>query len=92
VDGPERPLDLRLRPGPVRIRTAARNAPDLQSAARRLYVHVLEWPPGVLALEGFAGRVEYAQLLHDASEVLFTEKAGEVGFMPGPRGQDPRTP
>ena len=58
-------------------------------ATRRLYVHVLEWPPGVLALEGFAGSVEYAQLLHDASEVLFTEKAGEVGFMPGPRGRDP---
>ena len=58
-------------------------------ATRRLYVHVLEWPPGVLALEGFAGSVEYAQLLHDASEVLFTEKAGEVGFMPGPRGKDP---
>jgi alpha-L-fucosidase len=58
-------------------------------ATRRLYVHVLEWPPGVLALQGFAGRVEYAQLLHDASEVLFTEKAGEVGFMPGPRGRDP---
>ncbi len=56
--------------------------------AGRLYVHVLEWPLGVLALDGFAGKVEYAQLLHDASEVLFTEKGGETGFMPGTRGRE----
>jgi len=34
------------------------------------------------------GRVEYAQLLHDASEVTFTEKTGETGFMPGERGKE----
>ena len=56
--------------------------------AGRLYVHVLEWPLGGLALDGFAGRVEYAQLLHDASEVAFTEKTGETGFMPGGRGKE----
>ena len=55
---------------------------------KRLYVHVLEWPLGVLALDGLAGRVEYAQLLHDASEVPFTEKGGEIGFMPGSRGKE----
>jgi alpha-L-fucosidase len=54
-------------------------------AAGRLYVHVLEWPLGTLALDGFAGRVEYAQLLHDASEIAFTERGGETGFMPGSR-------
>jgi alpha-L-fucosidase len=36
---------------------------------RRLYVHVLVWPLGNLFLPGYAGKVEYAQLLHDASEV-----------------------
>lgn len=47
---------------------------------KRLYVHVLEWPMGVLRLDGFAGRVEYAQLLNDASEVKFNEaKGGEEG-------------
>ena len=56
--------------------------------AGRLYVHILEWPLGVLALDGLAGRVEYAQLLHDASEVTFTEKTGETGFMPGERGKE----
>jgi alpha-L-fucosidase len=38
---------------------------------RRLYVHVLAWPLGNLFLPGYAGKVEYAQLLHDASEVRF---------------------
>ncbi len=36
---------------------------------RRLYVHLLDWPMGQLSLEGYADRVKYAQLLHDASEV-----------------------
>ena len=54
---------------------------------KRLYVHVLEWPMGVLHLDGFSGRVAYAQLLHDASEVLFTEKGDESGFLPGQRAE-----
>ena len=37
--------------------------------ARRMYVHLLAWPFGYLHLDGFAGKVEYAQLLNDASEV-----------------------
>lgn len=35
----------------------------------RMYVHILEWPFGQLYLEGFGDRVEYAQLLNDASEI-----------------------
>ncbi len=35
----------------------------------RLYLHVLAWPFVHLHLDGFAGKVEYAQLLNDASEV-----------------------
>jgi alpha-L-fucosidase len=45
-------------------------------AAKRLFVHVLEWPMGVLHLDGFAGKVAYAQLLNDASEVKFSEEQG----------------
>lgn len=37
----------------------------------RLYVHLLAWPYKLLHLENLAGRAEYAQLLHDASEVQF---------------------
>jgi alpha-L-fucosidase len=39
--------------------------PDLD----RLYLHILHWPIQDLHLDGFAGKVAYAQLLHDASEV-----------------------
>lgn len=57
-------------------------------AAGRLYVHVLEWPAGVLRLNGFAGRAVYAQLLHDGSEVPFAEKGDEIGFFPGQRPEE----
>ncbi|MBI2441813.1 MAG: alpha-L-fucosidase [Lentisphaerae bacterium] len=36
---------------------------------KRIYVHVFAWPFKHLHLEGFAGKVEYAQLLNDASEL-----------------------
>lgn len=60
-------------------------------ATRRIYVHVLEWPIGALHLDGFGGRVAYAQLLNDGSEVVFTESEGEAGFMAGKReGGNPK--
>ncbi len=49
---------------------------------KRLYVHVLEWPIGALALDGLAGKVAYAQLLHDASEIQFSAPE-PVGFQEG---------
>ncbi|MCE5200407.1 MAG: alpha-L-fucosidase [Armatimonadota bacterium] len=36
---------------------------------KRLYVHVFAWPFIHLHLDGLAGKVEYAQLLNDASEI-----------------------
>ena len=54
---------------------------------RRIYVHVLAWPYKQLCLDGFAGKVAYAQLLHDASEVAMKgvepwqlDRAKEAGF------------
>ena len=41
---------------------------------RRLYVHVLAWPIRELHFDGLAGRIEYAQLLNDASEVHFGQR------------------
>jgi alpha-L-fucosidase len=35
----------------------------------RLYLHILSWPLKHIHLKGVADRVEYAQFLHDASEV-----------------------
>ncbi len=43
---------------------------------KRLYLHLFAYPFGHVHLNGLAGQVEYAQFLHDGSEVLYTE--GEV--------------
>ena len=40
---------------------------------KRLYVHLFEYPFAFLELPGLAGKVDYAQFLHDGSEVLFEE-------------------
>jgi len=45
---------------------------------RRLYVHVLAWPMGVMALDGYAGKVQYAQLLHDGSEVRMSTRKSTI--------------
>ena len=40
---------------------------------KRLYVHLMEYPFKFLELNGLAGKVDYAQFLHDGSELLFFE-------------------
>lgn len=40
---------------------------------KRLYVHLCEYPYAFLELRGFAGKVDYAQFLHDGSELLMRE-------------------
>ncbi len=37
--------------------------------SNRLYLHIFAWPFRHVHLDGLAGRVEYAQLLNDASEI-----------------------
>ena len=57
----------------------------------RLYLHLFAWPFGHVHLDGLAGRVEYAQLLNDASEIKMrivdpTQQAQNVtmgGLPPG---------
>ena len=44
---------------------------------KRLYVHLIEYPYRFLELSGFAGKVDYAQFLHDGSEIKIRE--GEPG-------------
>jgi alpha-L-fucosidase len=46
----------------------------------RAYVHIFSWPIVNLPLDGFAGRVKYAQLLNDASEVKTVEGAVSHGY------------
>ena len=54
--------------------------PDCRFTQRgdRLYLHIYAWPFEQLHLDGFAGKVAYAQLLNDASEVRITEKEGTL--------------
>ncbi len=42
---------------------------------RRVYIHIMEYPFAYLETHGFAGKIDYAQFLHDGSEILYTEKA-----------------
>jgi len=55
---------------------------------KRLYVHVFAWPFKHLHLDGFAGKVEYAQLLNDASEVKMTVPPHQT---PGAEGRNTLT-
>jgi alpha-L-fucosidase len=43
---------------------------------RRLYVHLLQYPPGGLTLPGYKDKVKYIQFLHDASEIRFKPPTG----------------
>jgi alpha-L-fucosidase len=45
----------------------------------RLYLHVLSWPFGRIYLDGMADRIEYAQLLNDASELKIVTGSGGFG-------------
>ena len=40
---------------------------------KRLYIHLFAYPFNALELHGLAGKIEYAQFLHDGSEVRFTD-------------------
>lgn len=50
----------------------------LTQNGKRLYLHLFNWPFRHVHLDGMAGRVAYAQLLNDASEVFITEYDPEV--------------
>ncbi len=47
---------------------------------RRLYLHVFAWPFRHIHLDGMADRVEYAQLLNDASEVRMLRRVPEAEY------------
>ena len=49
-------------------------------AKKRLYIHLFAWPYRHLHLDGMAGRVEYAQLLNDASEVKMLHSVPEAAY------------
>ncbi|RBM12138.1 alpha-L-fucosidase [Streptomyces sp. PT12] len=68
--------------------------PDARYTQRgdRLYLHLFSWPFEHVHLPGLAGKVAYAQLLHDASEVAFREiDPGLKASLTGMGGQPPGT-
>lgn len=48
----------------------------------RLYLHIYNWPNRFLHLDGLNGRVRYAQLLNDASEVKWVGASDDPHFVP----------
>ncbi len=46
--------------------------------SNRLYLHLFAWPFKHIHLHGLKGKVKYAQLLNDASEISFREAAADV--------------
>ena len=40
---------------------------------KKLYIHLLDYPFGHLEMPNLSGKLKYAQFLHDASEVIYTE-------------------
>ncbi|GAA1647031.1 alpha-L-fucosidase [Actinoplanes couchii] len=58
----------------------------------RLYAHLFDWPFGLLHLPGLAGRVRFARLLNDGSEIRFSEiPAGQQAFNLNPAAPEPGT-
>ena len=53
--------------------TAPRGTRLTQSIdGKRLYIHLVEYPYEFLEFRGLADKIDYAQFLHDGSEVLYT--------------------
>lgn len=65
--------------------------PDCRLTQRgdRLYLHLFAWPFKHVHLEGLAGKVEYAQFLHDASEVRMVAGGGAGFGNTVPKGVSP---
>lgn len=55
---------------------------------KRLYLHIFSWPFRHIHLDNMAGRVEYAQLLNDASEVKMTTSIPEESYGAGKENRE----
>jgi len=47
---------------------------------KRLYIHIFSWPFKQLYFDNAAGKIQYAQLLNDGSEIQIEEKDGTAVF------------
>lgn len=51
-------------------------------ATNRLYLHILSWPFKNIHLVDFGDKIDYAQFLHDGSEVRYSISAAKADDMP----------
>jgi alpha-L-fucosidase len=68
--------------GAGRATIAAPDGCRFTQRGNRLYLHIYNWPFQHLHLDGLAGKVSYAQLLHDASEVQWIGPKNDPHFVP----------
>lgn len=59
-----------------------KSPPDVRYTqnGRHLYAHIFTWPFRQLVLPGLAGKVEYVQLLNDASEIPFRQAGDQTNY------------
>lgn len=65
---------------PAGFKTPANTLLTYNPETKRLYIHLLDYPVGRLLLEGYAGKVKYAQFLHDRSELQFGKTHSNVTY------------
>lgn len=76
--------------GPADLPTPQDCRLTYHEAKKRIYVHCFAWPFRHLHLDGFGERVEYAQLLNDASEIKMLSRVPEESYgsmTPSDRGK-----
>lgn len=59
---------------PDEFKAPANSLLTYNPTTKRLYVHLLAWPMDQITLEGYSGKIKYAQFLHDASEIQMSSK------------------
>jgi alpha-L-fucosidase len=59
---------------PPEFKTPSNSLLTYNPVSKRLYIHLLDWPMDQVTLERYAGKIKYAQFLHDASEIIMSSK------------------
>jgi len=59
---------------PDEFKVPANSLLTYNPVTKRLYIHLLDWPMDQIVLKGYEGKVKYARMLHDASEVKISNK------------------
>ncbi|MEO8763003.1 MAG: alpha-L-fucosidase [Ginsengibacter sp.] len=64
---------------PETFQAPAGNKLTYNASEKRLYLHLYNYPSsGTLKLEGYRGKIKYAQFLHDDSELQYKEAGNDI--------------